>query len=98
MRSMRVEVSLVASVRMQCRLKFALAIIRPLPGSVHCLFAPALGEEFAIEPDVILRHARGRKTLLEAAANGAAIERNHVGQRLHGLLDIVYDAAGDAVV
>src|SRR5713226_10331003 len=98
MRSMSVEVSLVLSIRMQGRFVVPLAIIGLSPRSVHRFFASVPGNNLAVEADVILRHPRDRETLLETAAYGAAVERNHVGERVHGLLDIVHDPAGYAVV
>src|SRR5712691_1080751 len=98
MRSMSVEVSLVLSIRMQGRFVVPLAIIGLSPPSVHRFFASVPGNNLAVEADVILRHSRDRETLLETAAYRAAVERNHVGERVHGLLGIVHDPAGYAVV
>src|ERR1700722_15166293 len=55
-------------------------------------------DEFPIDPHVIARHAMRGEALLETASHLAAIQCGHLHRSDTGLIDIVDDHAGDALV
>src|ERR1700722_9695913 len=55
-------------------------------------------DEFPVDPRVITRHAMGGEPLLETASHLAAIQCGHLHRSDTGLIDIVDDHAGDALV
>src|SRR5712671_6508847 len=55
-------------------------------------------DEATIDPNVITCHATRCEALLETATHLATIQRSHLRQRNAGLIDIVDDHAGDALV